>query len=285
MSERNYRSGGKDFLIEMYLNDASIRDLLTPEQEKEISAKARSGCSESRTMMIESNLFLVVSIAVVYARKFGISLNDLISEGNIGLMKAVEKYNPNHEPYAKFSTYATWWIRQNIKRAIENQSRVVRVPVGRIEKISKIGRANRTLSHELGRDPSTSEISERTGLGIVSVNRTLGCANTWIVPIDSPISDNNPTTYAEILSSNVERVDVGITRVEDLAQLSKALTVLTPKELVIIKRRFGFNEVPVETLDQIGLSLGLTRERIRQIQSNALKKLGREMEKLERGGL
>ena len=285
MNGKSYESGNVASILDAYFRDISVYDLLTKEEEREISAKSFGNCEDARNIMILSNLRLVVYVAKEYARKFDVPLGDLINEGNIALMDAVEKYNPNHEPYARFSTYAVRGIRQHIKRVIENQNRVVRIPVGRIEKISKIDRANHTLSFELGRDPSTNEISERTGLGIVSVTRTLKCGYSWIVSIHSPISDNNPFTYADNLSSDTERVDVGISRAEDLAQLSEALTVLTPKELIIIKRRFGLNEVPVETLDQIGLSLGLTRERIRQIESKALGKLRRKIAELERGGL
>lgn len=285
MNGKSYESGNVVSIIDTYFRDISVYGLLTNEEEKEISAKSFAGCEVSRTIMTESNLRLVVYVAKEYARRFDVPLGDLIGEGNIALMDAVEKYNPNHEPYARFSTYATWGIEQRIKRTIENQNRVVRVPVGRIEKIKKIDKAIYALFSKLGRKPSISEISERTGLGSVSVVRTMKCDYSRIVSIDSPISDNNPFTYADNLSSDAERVDVGISRAEDLAQLSKALEYLKPKELDIIRRRFGLNGGRMETLDQIGFGLKRTRERVRQIESAALKKLRKTIAQLERDGL
>ncbi len=279
MSNKGYSFANENLSLKLYIRDASVNGLLTPDEEKEISAKAFGGCGVSREKMIVSNLFLVVSVARDF-EGYNVPFLDLINEGNIGLMTAVERYNPERKPYAKFSSYAVWWIRHYVTRAVQTQSRTVRIPVNQTEKLGKIYKASSKLYYELERKPSTEEISEVTGYSTKLIKRTLK-SDSGIISIDEPVFGDSSTTIGERLSCDIERVDVSMSRAEDRELLNRALNQLTSKEQIVIKRRFGLDEVVPETLDQIGLDFGLTRERIRQIEAKALGKLKEGIEHLE----
>jgi RNA polymerase primary sigma factor len=275
---REYPDKGRSS-VSLYLRQAAGTDLLTLEEEREVSAKSFAGCPRSVETMILSNLFLVVEIAGNYTGS-GVPLGDLINEGNIGLMKAVTRYDPSHKNSAKFSTYAGWWIRHYIIRACRSQARVVRVPINQIEKLSKINKAISAFYSEFGRNPTVDEISEETGFTPRTIRISIRTSSK-IVSIDDNLFPGSDLTLADTLSADNERVDATLVKKEYLDLLSDSLSVLTEKEKKIIQRRFGLDGFKEETLENIGLSFGLTRERIRQIEAKALTKIRERIEELQ----
>jgi RNA polymerase primary sigma factor len=255
----------------LYLREIGRETLLTPEQEKELAARIKRGDKAARERMITANLRLVVKLATGYAN-LGLPLLDLISEGNIGLMKAVERFDPAKG--GKLSTYAAWWIKQSIKRALANQSKTIRVPVHQIEKIAKI----RRLTADLGREPSDEELADEVGLTAAKVAALKGSA---ISPasLDAPVGrDDGETLFGEMISDeNAEDPRAKLEEKDALAGLGSVLEVLTPREREIMKLRYGLGGGRQKTLEHIGAKFGITRERIRQIQVGALRKLRREM--------
>ncbi len=259
----------------LYLREIGRETLLTPEQEKELAARIKRGDKAARERMITANLRLVVKLATGYAN-LGLPLLDLISEGNIGLMKAVERFDPAKG--GKLSTYAAWWIKQSIKRALANQSKTIRVPVHQIEKIAKIRRLNERLTADLGREPSDEELADEVGLTAAKVAALKGSA---ISPasLDAPVGrDDGETLFGEMISDeNAEDPRAKLEEKDALAGLGSVLEVLTPREREIMKLRYGLGGGRQKTLEHIGAKFGITRERIRQIQVGALRKLRREM--------
>jgi len=233
--------------IKIYLREIGQIPLLTPDQEIELAAKIKKGDREARALMIRSNLRLVVKIAHDYAN-LGLPLLDLISEGNIGLMKAVERFDPAKG--GKLSTYAAWWIKQSIKRALANQSKTIRLPVHLVDKISKMRRVSLQMSEELGREPTDEELGDE--IGIAS-------------------GDEDAQTPFELLRDKNLRNEVG-----------GLLDVLDDREKKIIFQRFGLDGGKPKTLEEVGKKFGVTRERIRQLQNIALSKLRRALGKKER---
>jgi RNA polymerase primary sigma factor len=263
----------------LYLREVGQTDLLTPAEELKLAARVKKGDKKAREQMIKANLRLVVKIARTY-EDYGMPLLDLINEGNIGLIKAVERFNPKKG--AKLSTYSSWWIKQGIKRALANQSKTIRLPVHVVDKLFRLRQASVKLHEVLGREPSDEELGEELGYDAARVAR-LRVASLRPASLDAPLGDDEEGSRV----ADVVRDEKAETPYEQLEgknssnMLRGLLDKLDPREADILKHRFGLDGDPEKTLDEVGLRLGLTRERIRQIQENALKKLRRQIERLE----
>jgi RNA polymerase primary sigma factor len=220
--------------------------------------------------MIKANLRLVVKIAHDYAN-LGLPLLDLVSEGNIGLMKAVERFDPAKG--GKLSTYAAWWIKQAIKRALANQSKTIRLPVHLVDKISKMNRVASQMSEELGREPTDDELAEEVGLSSKTVSQ-LKTVSIRPTSLNAPINDDDATEFGDLVGDDDARTPFEFLRDKNLRdELSDVLEVLDGRERVIIFQRFGLDGARPRTLEEVGKKLGVTRERIRQVQNIALMKL------------
>ena len=261
----------------LYLNEIGFTPLLTPEEEVYFGRLSRKGDEAARKRMIESNLRLVVKIARRYLNR-GLALLDLIEEGNLGLIRAVEKFDP--ERGFRFSTYATWWIRQTIERAIMNQTRTVRLPVHVVKEINLYLRAARHLSQTLDHEPRPEEIAEQLDVSVAEVKRMLGL-NERIASVDSPVGgeDSDRSLLDTIADENTPDP-------EDLLQdetvqryLHHWMEQLNEKQQEVVKRRFGLYGHDRSTLEQVGNEIGVTRERVRQIQMEALRRLKDAMER------
>src|SRR3989440_4665831 len=264
--------------IKIYLREIGQIPLLTPEQEIELAAKIKKGDREARALMIRSNLRLVVKIAHDYAN-LGLPLLDLISEGNIGLMKAVERFDPAKG--GKLSTYGSWWIKQSIKRALANQSKTIRLPVHLVDKISKMRRTAMRLQEELGREPTDEELGDELG---ITASRVAQMRMAAIRPasLDAPIGDEDSNNFAEAVQD--EAADTPYEQLEEKTvtrMLQEMVKTLDPREATILRARFGLDGGPQKTLEEVGQKFGVTRERVRQIQNIALKKLRKMIEKME----
>ena len=267
--------------IKIYLREIGKTPLLTPEQEVELAAKIQAGSKAARDHMIKANLRLVVKIAQDYAN-YGLPLLDLISEGNIGLMKAVERFDPNKG--GKLSTYAAWWIKQSIKRARANQSKTIRLPVHMVDKISKMRRVSMSMSEDLGREPTDDELSEEIGIDRAKLAQ-LKAASLRPASLDAPISEDDSTEFGEIIGDDRAQTPHEILSHRNMHdQLDGLLDVLDERERKIIDARFGLNGQKPKTLEEVGQEFGVTRERIRQLQNIALKKLRRALQKKEDPG-
>jgi len=266
-----YRSGeDSDSGIKIYLREIGQIPLLTPEQEIELAARIKKGDAEARALMIRSNLRLVVKIAHDYAN-LGLPLLDLISEGNIGLMKAVERFDPAKG--GKLSTYAAWWIKQSIKRALANQSKTIRLPVHLVDKISKMRRVAMQMSEELGREPTDDELAEEVGLSAAKVSQ-LKTVAIRPASLDAPISDDDTTEFGEIVGDAEALTPFERLRDKNLRdEVGDLLSVLDEREKKIIFSRFGLDGGKAKTLEEVGKKFGLTRERIRHIEGRALRRL------------
>ena len=255
---------------QLYLNEIGYSPLLTADEEKHFSRLARKGCESSRQRMIESNLRLVVKISRRYINR-GLTLLDLIEEGNLGLIRAVEKFDP--ERGFRFSTYATWWIRQTIERAIMNQTRTIRLPIHVVKEINIYLRAARYLSQTLDHEPSTEEIAEMLDKPINEVKRMLGL-NERIASVDTPMGHDADNSLLDAIPDENNVDPVVLLQDNDVkANLDKWLNQLSNKQREVVERRFGLHGYDVSTLEEVGNTIGVTRERVRQIQLEALKKL------------
>jgi RNA polymerase primary sigma factor len=269
-------SENNDTAIKVYLREIGRTSLLTPQQEIELAAKIKKGDRQARELMISSNLRLVVTIAQDYAN-LGLPLLDLISEGNIGLTTAVDRFDPSKR--AKLSTYAAWWIRQSIKRALSNQSKTIRLPVHLGDKISKMRRIALQMSEELGREPTDDELAEEIGIASAKVAH-FKTVSIHPASLEAPISDDDATEFGESVGDEQAQTPFELLRDQNLrTEVNTVLEVLDAREKKIIFQRFGLDGAKPRTLDQIGRKLGVTRERIRQLQNVALLKLRRALNK------
>jgi RNA polymerase primary sigma factor len=276
--ERERSSYDGDTAIKLYLREIGQVKLLTPQEEIELAARIKKGDKKAREQMIKANLRLVVKIARDY-EGIGLPLLDLISEGNIGLMKAVERFDPAKG--GKLSTYGSWWIKQSIKRALANQSKTIRLPVHLVDKISKMRRTAMRLQEELGREPTDDEIAGELGMPTSRVTQ-MRLAAIRPASLDAPIGDDDSNNFAEVVQD--ENADTPYEQLEDktvTAMLREMVTTLDPREATILRFRFGLDGGPERTLEEVGEKFGVTRERVRQIQNIALRKLRKMIEKLE----
>src|SRR5437016_7366071 len=263
-----------DFGLKRYLQEIGQFSLLTPQQEIELAGKIKKGDAAARERMINANLRLVVTIARDYAN-FGLPLLDLISEGNIGLTKAVERFDPTKG--AKLSTYAMWWIKQALKRALANQSKTIRLPVHLVDKVAKVRRVSLQMSDELGREPTDEELGEEIGIASEKVAR-LKSVGIRPASLDAPITDGDSTEFAEVIGDDEAQTPFELLRDKNLlGEVDGLLEVLDPRERKIISQRFGLDGGEPKTLEDVGRDFGITRERIRQLQNIALAKLRRAL--------
>ena len=256
--------------VRMYLKDIGKIPLLSPEREKYLAEQIAVGSKSAKDELIEANLRLVVSIAKRHVGK-GMYFLDLIQEGNLGLIKAVEKFD--YSKGYKFSTYATWWIRQAITRAIADQARTIRIPVHMVETIHKVSRTARQLLQEFGREPTTDEIAEKLGITAEKVREIMKIAQDP-VSLETPIGEEEDSHLGDFVEDNDSPAPSDSASYSLLReQLCNILHTLTPREEQVIKLRFGLEDGRPRTLEEVGRQFQITRERIRQIEAKALRKL------------
>jgi RNA polymerase primary sigma factor len=256
--------------VRMYLKEIGKIPLLTPERESYLAEKISEGDKAAKDELIEANLRLVVSIAKRHVGK-GMYFLDLIQEGNLGLIKAVEKFD--YSKGYKFSTYATWWIRQAITRAIADQARTIRIPVHMVETIHKVSRTMRQLLQEFGREPTTDEIAESLGMTADKVREIIKIAQDP-VSLETPIGEEEDSHLGDFVKDNDSPAPSDSASYSLLReQLCNILHTLTPREEEVIKLRFGLEDGRPRTLEEVGKKFEITRERIRQIEAKALRKL------------
>jgi len=268
-----------DNSLKLYLREISRTPLLTVDEEIALAERIKNGDKEARSHMIRANLRLVVKIAQDYSG-YGLPVADLISEGNIGLMKAVERFDP--EKGGKLSTYAAWWIKQSIKRALANQSKTIRLPVHMVDKIAKMRRISTLLAEALGREPTDEELADEIGLPRRKL-AMLKQASQRPTSLDAPINEGESTEFGDVIGD-----DRAVNPLESLAdknlhgELDGLLSVLDERERRIIDERFGLTGRKPLTLEEVGREFGVTRERIRQLQNSALTKMRRALRKKEK---
>ena len=256
--------------VRMYLKEIGVVPLLSNEEEKELAIAVENGDLEAKQRLAEANLRLVVSIAKRYVGR-GMQFLDLIQEGNMGLMKAVDKFD--YSKGFKFSTYATWWIRQAITRAIADQARTIRIPVHMVETINKLVREQRNLLQELGQDPTPEHIAERMDMTPDKVREILKIAQEP-VSLETPIGEEDDSHLGDFIEDEVIENPVDYTtRVVLREQLDEVLDTLTDREENVLRLRFGLDDGKMRTLEDVGKVFNVTRERIRQIEAKALRKL------------
>jgi RNA polymerase primary sigma factor len=271
-----YESDGS---LKLYLREISKTPLLTAEEEVALSERIKKGDPEARSHMIRANLRLVVKIAQDYAN-YGMPVTDLISEGNIGLMKAVERFDP--EKGGKLSTYAAWWIKQSIKRALANQSKTIRLPVHMVDKIAKMRRIAAMLTEVMGREPTDEELADEIGVPRRKL-AMLRQASHRPTSLDAPINEGEATEYGEVISDERAANPLDMLSDKNLhGELDGLLAVLDERERRIIDERFGLGGRKALTLEEVGREFGVTRERIRQLQNSALTKMRRALRKKEK---
>jgi RNA polymerase primary sigma factor len=266
--------------LQLFLNEAGRWPLLTAEEEVELAKRIERGDKEAKERMINSNLRLVVSIAKRY-QGHGLSLLDLIQEGIIGLIRAVEKFDWRRG--FKFSTYATWWIRQAVQRGVANKSRTIRIPVHIAEREQRIARAERELAPKLGRQPTENEVAKHARLPVKQVQEVRKAARA-VTSLDRPVGDENEGALGDLFASEQAppEEEIGVSLEQDV--LRRAVAQLPEREREVVKLRYGLNgDRDPASLEAIGRQLGLTRERVRQIEANALEQLAvnREIEALK----
>lgn len=260
----------------LYLSEIGFSPLLTAEEEVYYARLARKGDQAARRRMIESNLRLVVKIARRYMNR-GLALLDLIEEGNLGLIRAVEKFDP--EKGFRFSTYATWWIRQTIERALMNQTRTVRLPIHVVKEINIYLRAARKLAQQLDREPSPEDVAEMLDRPINEVKRMLGL-NERVTSVDTPAGPDSDKSLLDTIPDEHNLDPSLLLQNSDIQRhIDTWLSQLTEKQCAVVEHRFGLHGREVATLEEIGNELGVTRERVRQIQIEAIKRLRQILER------
>ena len=266
-----------DDSVRMYLKEIGKIELLKADEERELASRMAEGDEEAKKKLAEANLRLVVSIAKRYVGR-GMLFLDLIQEGNIGLIKAVDKFD--YQKGFKFSTYATWWIRQAITRAIADQARTIRIPVHMVETINKLTRIQRQLVQDLGREPTIEELAEKMGgeaAGMTPAKiREIQKISQDPISIDKPVGEEEDSHLVDFISNDeLAAPEEEVARTLLKEDLMKALNTLTDRERKVIEHRFGLKDGVPMTLEQVGQKLGVTRERIRQIEAKAIRKLSR----------
>ena len=262
--------GKLDDPVRMYLKEIGKIKLLTPEEELALAKRMAEGDEEAHKRMSEANLRLVVSIAKRYVGR-GMQLLDLIQEGNLGLMKAVEKFD--YTKGYKFSTYATWWIRQSITRAIADQARTIRIPVHMVETINRVLRTSHSMVQSLGREPTTEEVAQELHMEVSKVEEIMKIAQEP-VSLETPIGEEEDSHLGDFLpDSDASQPPEEVSHTLLHEQLEDVLATLTPREQQVLRMRFGLQDGKPHTLEEVGKEFDVTRERIRQIESKALRKL------------
>jgi len=258
--------------VQMYLREIGKTPLLTKQEERDLAKRLAQGDEDARQKLMKANLRLVVSIAKRYANRTpNLSILDLVQEGNIGLSRAVEKFD--YRKGFKFSTYATWWIRQAITRALADQSRTIRIPVHMVETISKYAQTRRQMIQELGRDPLPEEISAEMGIDVEKV-RHIQKISQEVLSIEAPVGDEEDSTLSDFIPDEKSVTPAQLAARALLRDLIKEIMVdLSPREQKILTMRFGLDDGVSHTLEEVGKISGVTRERIRQIEAKALEKI------------
>jgi RNA polymerase primary sigma factor len=265
--------------LNIYLQQISIIPLITVKEEVELAALIQKGDAKAREKMITANLRLVVKIAQQYAN-IGLSLLDLINEGNIGLMKAVERFDPTKG--GKLSTYGSWWIKQSIKRALANQSKTIRLPVHMVDRVMQMRRTSAELAERLDRDPTDDELAAEMNLPISRVAH-LKSVSKKPASLDSPLGENETSTLGEVVADdNAINPFEQLQRKSLIGDVNIVLSKLEPREADIIRLRFGLEGRDPLTLEEVGAKIGVTRERVRQIQEQALRQLRKNMATFEK---
>ena len=257
--------------VKMYLKDIGRVALLTPDQERALSERVAKGDEDAKQQLCEANLRLVVNIAKRYSGKNGMQFLDLIQEGNIGLMKAVERYD--YSKGFRFSTYATWWIRQSITRAMADQLRTIRLPVHMVETINRLGRVVKKLTQSLGREPTVEEIAKEMDMSVEKVMEVQKIALDP-VSLETPIGEEDDSHLGDFIEdkSNATQIEIAETK-ERKELIEEILTGLAPREAAVLILRYGLRDNRPRTLEEVGKEFNVTRERIRQIEAKALRKL------------
>ena len=267
---RRQRSDAVQSPLETYLREINSTALLSAEEEKELARRISQGDIEARDQMVRANLRLVVNIARSYVGK-GLSLQDLIEEGNLGLLRAVEGFDPNMN--TRFSTYASYWIKQSIKRALVNTAKTIRIPAYMMELLAKWRRATNRLQDELGRPPTHEEVARFMGLPRKKLNIIKKAIRVYNA-LPQPDPQDDGWSIEEILmDSRSKTPDTEIVETDDLHTVLELLDKMDPREAAVLRMRFGLDDEEPKTLKEIGERLGLTRERVRQIENEALAKL------------
>jgi len=268
-----------DSNLKLYLREISKTPLLTVEEENSLAERIMAGDQKARTQMIQANLRLVVKIAHDYSG-YGLSLNDLISEGNIGLMNAVERFDP--EKGGKLSTYGAWWIKQSIKRALANQSKTIRLPIHMVDKIARMRRIAAILTEDLGREPTDEELAAELGLPRQKI-AMLKQAAQRPTSLDAPIHEGETTELGEMISDESASDPLELLTDKNLQeQIGGLLSVLNDRERHIINNRFGLSGLKPMLLEDVGREFGVSRERIRQLQNSALEKMRKALMKKDK---
>ena len=264
--------------LKTYLDRIAKVNLLTLKEEGELAGRIAKGDEKARELMITANLRLVVKIAQDYSN-LGLPLLDLINEGNIGLMKAVGRFDPNKG--GKLSTYASWWIKQSIKRALANQSKTIRLPVHMIEKVARMKKTATAMSEALGREPTDDELADEVEMPVGKVAH-LKSVSARPSSLEAPIGDNEGTTLGEMVGD--DRIQTPLERLQSkslVSDVNLVLDKLEPREAEIIRLRFGLNGEEPQTLEEVGLRFKVTRERVRQLQDISIRKMRKAMASLE----
>ena len=265
--------------LDIYLKQISVIPLITVEEEIELAKKIGSGDEKAREKMITANLRLVVKIAQDYSN-IGLSLLDLINEGNMGLMKAVERFDPSKG--GKLSTYASWWIKQSIKRALANQSKTIRLPVHMVDRVTQIRRTTQQLSENLGRDPTDDELAEEMKIPVARITH-LKSVSKKPASLDSPINDEDGSSLGDVVpdAKSISPLE-NLQSKSIVGDVERVLASLEPREADIIRLRFGLEGRDPKTLEEVGEQIGITRERVRQLQEQAIRQLRKNMTKFEK---
>ncbi|MCW1921892.1 sigma-70 family RNA polymerase sigma factor [Luteolibacter arcticus] len=268
-----------DSSLDLYLREIARTPLLTVAEENQLAARIHRGEADARAHMIRANLRLVVKIARDYSG-YGVPINDLISEGNLGLMIAVDRFDP--EKGGKFSTYGAWWIKHSIKRALANQSKTIRLPIHTADKIARMRRIESMLTEALGREPTDEELAEELGLSRQKI-ALLKQSSQRPSSLDAPVAGDEGKVHGEIVADEAAADPGEVLASKDLhAQLDDMLAVLNERERTIIDRRFGLRGLKPMLLEDVGREFGVSRERIRQLQNVALKKMKRVLAEKDR---